>query len=255
MRLANAAACATALALGACSSFVQTTSGEEYLARATAIGVDISDELKAAAGVEPILAFPARIGVARIEYGKLTDIPGDEWDALAAALDGEPAARNEYVPVSLFVTDLVAPREPDIGPGAMNRSDIRRDIIQRLQIGGARQHLDAILVYEVYGRSDTRRNDLAVADLTIIGAYLAPSRKATAEPHASALLFDVRNGYPYGAASATVERGQRAPAVYAGKRADDLLRETQGAAVADLAPKLADMMTELERDLARKRQG
>ena len=42
----------------------------------------------------------------------------------------------------------------------------------------------------------------SVLDLTILGAFLVPSRTATSEARAYAMLVDVRNGYPYGQASA-----------------------------------------------------
>ena len=104
---------ATVIALGGCESHVQTSSGAEYLARYEPVqtqpqpivrrtirhtggGTEIventvqtvsTDELiRHAAAIEPMLRLPARIGVARIEAGRLTAVPAAEsqlWMALA----------------------------------------------------------------------------------------------------------------------------------------------------------------------------
>ena len=60
---------------------------------------------------------------------------------------------------------------------------------------------------------------LNLADLTIIGAYLFPSRVVRARGYASALLVDVRNGYPYGTAAAVVKDGTLAPTVFSDESA------------------------------------
>lgn len=245
-------AAAALVLLAACGTFVQTTSGESYLAKANSSGVTLSDELRAAAAVEPLIEFPARIGVARIENGQLTDIPAGEWDALSSELDNAPGAKNEIIPVSLFVIDLAASYSDPVAPDA-DRSKARRSIIERLRTGGARQHLDAVILYEVHGQTASRQTSLALADWTLIGAYIAPGRRASAVGNATALMFDVRNGYPYGGADATVEKDKLAPAIFASDRARDLLKETQSAAVAGLAPKLADLVTTLELEMAGKR--
>jgi hypothetical protein len=154
--------------------------------------------------------------------------------------------------VSLFVIDLATPSaEPPAG--VVDRARSRREIIDRLRLGGARQHLDAIIVYEVHGQTSRRQTSLSLTDLTLIGAYIAPGRRASAVSNATALMFDVRNGYPYGGADATVEKEKLAPAIYAAARERDLLKATQAAAVSDLAPKLADMITTLELEMANKR--
>ena len=72
------------LMLNACGNTVQTTSGRDYLAAYVepaggpdgAKSVAVTDEIvRKAAGVEPILRFPARLGLARMEGGRLTGIP------------------------------------------------------------------------------------------------------------------------------------------------------------------------------------
>lgn len=249
-----AIAAAPIMFAAACTSFVQTTSGESYLARADASGATLSDELRAAAAVEPIIEFPARIGIARIENGRLTDIPEPEWETIAAEFQKPELAKNEFAPVSLFVIDLAAPY--DAAPAPLSDKAVqRRSVIDRLRLGGARQHLDAIIVYEVYGTADARNSAFSLADWTLIGAYIAPGRRASAVGHASALMFDVRNGYPYGGAAATVEKEKLSPLAYARGRSAELLKESQTAAVADLAPKLSTMISILENEMNAKKVG
>src|SRR5687768_10688803 len=57
------------LLLAACSHSAQATSGKNFVAtfpEPVASGEDFEAKLRAAANVEPLLRFPARIGVARI---------------------------------------------------------------------------------------------------------------------------------------------------------------------------------------------
>jgi hypothetical protein len=50
----------------------------------------------------------------------------------------------------------------------------------------------------VAGTTKDNATPLSFADLSIIGMFIVPSRHLKAEGFASALLLDVRNGYPYG---------------------------------------------------------
>ncbi len=78
----------SALMLSACSSVdFQTTSGAAYIAESP-----INDpDLRRAAAYEPNLHFPARIGVVRLVYGKITSTPSRERAAFAQALARVPA--------------------------------------------------------------------------------------------------------------------------------------------------------------------
>lgn len=75
---------ASTLALSACSTSFQTTSGARYLS----VGEIDSASVAAAAAHEPRLEFPARIGVIRLVYGRLTTIPSEERALFTEALDG-----------------------------------------------------------------------------------------------------------------------------------------------------------------------
>lgn len=192
-----------AIWLGACSQTTQLSSGQAYLdryERAAGQADPLNEEIRAAAAVEPILTFPARIGLARIENGQLTPIPQAEADHWIETAERLGPKFGEFVPVSPLIATLAA------GASADYRYDARVEaIVHKIRLGAARQHADAVLIYEVSGKETNESTPLSVADLTIIGMFLMPSRTLEANGVASALLLDVRNGYPYGTATATAE--------------------------------------------------
>jgi hypothetical protein len=227
----------------ACTSSTQISSGADYLKRAETAGAVLDEEFKALASIEPILTFPARIGIARIEKGALTDIPQEELTRWAGAFDEDG---NTYVPVNLFITDLVAPE----GSATPDLASRRRSIIERLKLSGARQHMDAILVYEVRTASERRANGLALANLSIIGMFIAPGSEVSSSAVASGLLFDVRNGYPYAQLTVTADEREIAPLAYAGDRKIDVEARSITIAVENLSNEAADVMHSLKTELA-----
>lgn len=195
------AAIIAALILGACSHTVQYTSGQDYLAgyadapTFTSSSTDL--DVKEIAAVEPNLRFPARIGLARIEKGRLITLPTDEaqdWRDMTTNL-GE--GYGEFIPVSPLIASMVNPSTKQNGVG---------HVVQHIRRGAARQHLDYVLIYEVTDLSHSDGNALQVADLSILGLFILPSRNVEVESTATAMLIDVRNGYPYGAASAFADK-------------------------------------------------
>lgn len=232
------AASAALLTLSACSGTIQSTSGASYIAgydryQGSYAGQngqpgDIDEDVRRIAAIEPNLEFPARIGLARIEHGHLQTLPADEaaiWQALAEEIGPE---LGEFVPVSPLIAEMVAePRDPEASMAANVIADIRR--------GAARQHLDYVLVYEVAATRRERANDIAVADLTIIGMFVLPTRGVEVEASASALLLDVRNGYPYASLTGHAEESAHARVVDARSRLHELAESAQARAVADLA--------------------
>lgn len=205
--------CATAAVLGACSHHIQTTSGQEYLKRYAqnpAYGAldKTNTEIYDIANIEPNLHFPARIGIARIgiesrlSRKSLTAVPGDEsaiWQDLA---EREGARYGDFVPVSPFIAAMVT--HPNNKTG-----DVKR-IVDDIRKGAARQHLDYVLVYEVTSSNKRTKNKLGFADATVLGLFLLPSRKIEVDTIASAVLLDVRNGYPYMTASSFSEKKSNA---------------------------------------------
>ncbi|PHS40836.1 MAG: hypothetical protein COA91_03115 [Robiginitomaculum sp.] len=195
-----------ALAFTSCTTTTQTTSGADYLSRYTPamnkgnIGettlsdANIDQQVRQIAEVEPDLRFPARIGLARIERGRLTNSPVNEIRAWGDLADKLGAPYGEFVPVSPFIAALVRPGKASESRVPNVISDIRR--------ASARQHLDYVLVYEVTQNVSEQSNGLSFTDLTILGMYVIPSRSIKINSTASAILIDVRNGYPYGTATA-----------------------------------------------------
>lgn len=190
---------------GCAVKHTQDTSGQSYLSSYQADvskrkklkrideGPTLDEEIRKAAAIEPILRFPARIGLAKFENGRLVDISGREWSDWNV-LSETHQKLGEFVALNV------------LGTGGANNNYGRlrggRHNIENLRVAAARQHLDAILVYEVNASSRYYRNVLSVVDLTLVGGAVLPTRTINVKSHARALLVDVRNGYPYGAASA-----------------------------------------------------
>lgn len=198
-----------------CHSTPQLTSGADYLARyndpayqttqATSTersyrSTSLDNEVRAIASIEPNLQFPARIGLARIERGRLSGIPAEEgymWQELAENLGSD---FGEFVPVSAFVASTVAlsgPSDQYLG---------RQDVFAHIRRGAARQHIDYVLVYEVTTQEQGKPNILSLGEATILGHFILPSRGLEVEAASSAILMDVRNGYPYATLTEYAER-------------------------------------------------
>ena len=191
-------------ALVACEHSIQTTSGSDYLSRYADTATsgrlgEVDADVRRTASFEPTLAFPARIGLARLEYGRLTAIPADEgaiWQA--AALELGPRY-GEFVPLSPLIAEMVSePRARGETAATSAIANIRR--------GAARQHLDYVIAYEVGTTTRNKANALSLADLTIIGMFVLPSRTLEVEASASAIMLDVRSGYPYATLTAHAEK-------------------------------------------------
>ena len=78
-------------------------------------------------------------------------------------------------------------------------------VVQEVRLGAARQHLDAVLIYETHSLAEETSNPLASTKIALIGFFL-PTENVAAEGFAQAVLVDVRNGYTYGMASTVTEK-------------------------------------------------
>jgi hypothetical protein len=199
------------------------------------------------AAVEPALQFPARLGLARIEHGNLTEIPAAEKQAWLDLREKLGPSFGEFIPLSTFVAEMVYTAQPTRRDGFASNSTLR-ETIDRIRLGAARQHLDAVLIYEVALESEMNATGWSLLDWTIIGMS-AQTHRAHATAHSSALLIDVRNGYPYGTAGA-VAQNETAAAVYGSeeKLRDQRLKVT-GAAVNNLTPHIETMLRRLAVEL------
>jgi hypothetical protein len=260
--------------LTACANQIQTSSGSRYLegygtaaAGTSAPGATprlyagpagvVDEEVATAARVEPQLRFPARIGLARIDRQGLMAVPPEEaesWRALAGRLG---SGYGEFVPVSPLIAALATP-EPNrlvIKQGLFQ--DFRlslAEVVRQVRLGAARQHLDAVLIYETFGRSEESSNPLAVTKLALIGFFL-PTESVEAEGFAQAVLVDVRNGYTYGTASAVAEKpSHRLTNVSdSGDAHASARREAEAHAVAALTGEVETMVRDLRLALAEQR--
>ncbi|MGH8021865.1 MAG: hypothetical protein ACREIA_27000 [Opitutaceae bacterium] len=253
-KLAPAAALVVAALLSGCENTTQTTSGQAYLDRyptptGGSTGKDPRTDPSApqidrlvaeVAAIEPQLRFPARIGLARIENGRLIDVPpleGETWLDLREKLG---SGFGEFVALNRVVTEMAYSGAGNPAAGQTTLTET----MARIRLGAARQHLDAVLVYEVAVASDVRSTGWSIIDWTIVGAY-ARTRRAHAEAYATALLIDVRNGYPYGTATAAAE-DERATATFgSGEQRASQRESVTGRAVTSLAPEVETMFQNL----------
>ena len=242
--------------LAGCGNTVQTTSGADFIAarpewsaRFAARPADgpttnlsgrapsaVDRAVFEAANAEPLLRFPARIGLARLQRGSLTSVPQEEADAWVELVRARGAAYGEFVPVSPLIAQLTAvPAADGTAPAP----------VDTIRIGAARQHLDAVLIYEVSGTARDQATPLSVADLTIIGAFLVPSRALEGRATAAAMLVDVRNGYPYGTALAHGEQDGMWVNAGSGTRSRELARRAEVEAVQKLTGEVGTMLERL----------
>lgn len=238
-------AAGTLLALGACSTTLQTTSGADYLARYDAshevlngTPTEVDADVRRIAAIEPTLSFPARIGLARIEHGRLTTLPEDEariWQDLVETLGDE---YGELVPVSPMIASLVS-------EAPSYRSNNSAEVIGHIRRGAARQHLDYVLAYEVGSKRQDKANALALADLTIIGMFVLPSRTIEVEATASGLMLDVRTGYPYATLTTYAEKAGVSRVVSNSSTRQDYVETAKTRAVAQLADEFGGAIEDL----------
>jgi len=252
------------LTLAACGHSTQVTSGKDYLSRydqargsGSASGEAALDaQVREAANVEPTLRFPARIGIARLRHGQLAPATADEgetWMDLAKRLGPD---WGEFVPISPLIAALASQPGDDTA-----QVDCRIDYqtcLQRtmrdVRLGAARQHVDVVLIYEAFGKSESTSNPIAITKLALIGFFL-PSEDVTAKGIAHAVLVDVRNGYTYGMAQAQSGREEFALATSSNQLtvANRLNLQAEAAAVQALAPEVEAMLRDLRLKLAEKR--
>ncbi len=243
---------ATVFLTSSCSRTTQTTSGASYLdryndyrliPRSEDSQASINDLVREVAAVEPILRFPARIGIARVADRRLTTIPGEEMEYWLGVRDTLGDSFGEFVPVNPMIANLAAESVN------LNRHDDLA-LINEIRLGSARQHLDAVLIYEVFSLTESNRNLLKIADLTIIGGYLLPSEQVEAEGFANAILIDVMQGYPYGTADVVVDKETSfTPSNYKYSTKNDLSSLVMTKAVSALSEEVEGMMQQLKSEL------
>ncbi len=254
------------LILAGCHGTAQTSSGADYLSRyqSSAPAVESSttyhkvsdgevveetiervstDELvRRAAEIEPLLQLPARIGIARIDRGQLAALPEQELQ-LWAPLVQKFSSKGSFVPVDPFLADYTV--QAVLPQDRRALSGDAKHVLTKIRLGAARQHLDAVLVYEV-GVSTSNRSDYrALSDLTTLGGGFVRSQSIEVEGRARALLIDVRNGYPYGTAMTSIDLSEKLPSWASNERE----AEVRDRAVVTITRKLVPEIQQLVSDL------
>ncbi len=160
------------------------------------------------------------------------------------------------VPISPLIAALAKPGGQDAASDDCH-SDYQgclAETLRGVRLGAARQHVDAVLVYEAFARSEVTSNPLAVTKLALIGFFL-PSENVSTEGFAQAVLVDVRNGYTYGMASVPTDKAAfvLASSVNEGAVVTRMNDQAEAAAVHALAPEVESMLRDLRLKLAEKR--
>jgi hypothetical protein len=253
------------LAMAGCGYGTQTSSGSAYLrsyAEQAELGSveDIDEDIRKAADVEPVLTFPARVGIARIDAGHLSLIPEIEGRAWLEVAERLGPQWGEFVPISPLIVALASKPRADAASywGCDHRGEcqeIMKRTVRDIQLGAARQHVDAVLIYEAFANSESYSNPLAVTKLALVGFFLAPSESVSADGYAQAVLVDVRNGYSYGFASAEAVDGGHGltTSVNLDESQISAIVDAKTAAVMKLTGEVEKLARELRLDLAEKR--
>lgn len=231
-------------------SKVQYTSGSQYLKGYSEVPKDgLDKDVYDVANIEPNLKFPARIGLARIDNGVLTVIPEAEmkhWNKLA---EESNSAFGDFIPVNHLIASMVSKPRVSKDSYRVSHEERLHEIIRTLRLGAARQHLDVVYIYEVYGSSRSYVTPAYIANITVIGAYLLPGRRIKAKGFASGLLLDVRNGYPYGTTEACLVDSELSTSANAHHNEHELVEELKSKAGIKLVDETRDMMNKLKTEM------
>ena len=242
---------AISLLIAGCESYTkQTTSGKDYLSKyptqmRSVESAELDQEVRELANIEPNLRFPARIGLVKLYDGKLANLTAAEVEEWQAAKERLGKSFGDFVPVSSIIAESVYK-----APKNYSRQSETQEIMRKVRLAAARQHLDVVLLYEVFSSSKSDELASSVANLTIIGAYFIPSESIETTGYANALLLDVRTGYPYGTAAASVTKGGLASSYFQDQKRRNLSQRNHVAAALKLVPEVESMMRELMEKLA-----
>lgn len=127
-------------------------------------------------------------------------VPPEEVEAWIGLAANWGERMGQFVPLNPLVARFV---QAEIAAGSIpSTPDPADSVFHLIRYTAARQHLDGVLVYEVWSEGESDMNPLILAELSIVGAFLMPSRSQEATAHAAAILVDPCNGHPYGTAQA-----------------------------------------------------
>jgi len=122
--------------ISGCTAEIQNTSGRAYLAA----GAINDPEIASRAAYEPTLSLPARIGIVRLVYGKITTIPTRELGLYTAGLPEGIGSITQLGPLEAQLSD-------SRGYSRMDQKRIR-------QLAASR-HLDLVLIVSLEPGNNT----------------------------------------------------------------------------------------------------
>ncbi len=166
----------SSLLLAACDTQFQNTSGAAYLAAGKPEGIS-----SAVASYEPDLHFPARIGVVRLVYNRITTTPNAERLLFAEMLSRVPGEVVQLGALEARMSGI-----PDYR--TLDQNDIRTLAVSR--------HLDYVLVLSY----DPGQNSAEALFLDVRSGYPYASIETAAQGRGSANFWGgpVRNQYRLG---------------------------------------------------------
>ncbi len=248
------------LLISACAHTVQTTSGSEYLKNYNSSfehpnyssndddRKDFKKQLIETASIEPILRFPARIGLARIDQGQISVLSEEEVGAWKITKENLGNSFGEFIPISPLIAAMASSEHvKNDGTKQINQ------LMNKLRLAAAKQHLDALLVYELFSSSSTQSNILSIMNISIIGGYIFPSNEINAKGIANAMLIDVIQGYPYGTAQTKVDESEYSTLWGEWENSNQLNNKVKIAAAVKLTKEVEEMFKKLRWELAERR--
>lgn len=216
--------------------------------------ISFDQALSKVASIEPTLSFPARIGIAKFgcfehRCGRLAPLHPEEaraWSEMAAELG---PSFGSLVPIHPLALDQALSEAAKAGLD-LNQTNV----FDRIRLGAARQHLDSVIIYEARSQTETETNLLALGDLTIIGAFVLPSRKIDSEAYAAGIIIDPITGYPYGQLEAAATSDSHySTGVGSTSNKEDVMHQTEIDAAIALATEAGDALRDLRLALAEQK--
>src|SRR4051812_25274956 len=217
---AAAAAALPLAALAGCSSDGMSSredSGRDFSSYLYSLDTPINATADARPGR---LVLPARVAVAQI--GEVAP-PTRFLDTLRG--HGDLFARVEAISGAAGVGRDRSPA--DCKDGTNSAEERARMEMGRMQRVAREMGMDHLLLIGGTLDQATKENGLAILDLTIVGAFVVPSKQVDAEAKASGALIDLESGRVVLFASADASRARLASTATRGAGEVDVIREAR----------------------------
>jgi rhombotail lipoprotein len=143
-------------------------------------------DIAAARALRPQLKFPCRVACYLNPESKGGNWHWTQDDRAALETVGAELKTKGIASEVLLLPDMLS----------------EKGSLDKLRLAAAKCGADVLLVVNGAAECDKYKNPAAVFDLTVVGGYLVPSRHVDALFLMEGCLFDVDNGYVYGAVQA-----------------------------------------------------